>query len=337
LTPWIVAPNIGVSSKTFIRRYVSLKAGHPTGPHWSTGGATLVLGIRFFAHGHGYSVYRGTQDDSRARAYRIYNKTDGVIVVANAAERRLAENGIVSNRISIVPCNVDLAVHPVKHSERSTIRCTSVGRIVTKKGPILTLTAFRKARKIDRWYRVDVIGGPLLNGVRRSVEACGLSNVVSVREEQPHAMAPGIPERCDIFCRHVIKDPLTGNEECLPAALSEAMAAGLPPISTRHSEIPQAINNGRDGFILDERDGGNGASAHNPCGDPESAGALERLGSQEDSVSFPWQYKRADARFPNVGYEEPDFIPTSSNFILITSKVNLCCIYMILTLPLPVT
>ena len=45
-----------------------------------------------------------------------------------------------------------------------------------------------------------------------------------------------------------------GDQEGIPVSLKEAMATGLPVISTRHSGIPELVQDGISGLLVPERD-----------------------------------------------------------------------------------
>ena len=58
---------------------------------------------------------------------------------------------------------------------------------------------------------------------------------------EPEKVKMRLLRECGIFVQHSITDPVTGDDEGLPAAIQEAMAHGLAVVSTRHSGIPEAV------------------------------------------------------------------------------------------------
>ena len=59
--------------------------------------------------------------------------------------------------------------------------------------------------------------------------------------------------KADVFVHHSVT-PDDGSMEGLPTVLMEAMATGLPVLSTIHAGIPELVTNGVDGFLVAERD-----------------------------------------------------------------------------------
>jgi glycosyltransferase involved in cell wall biosynthesis len=53
---------------------------------------------------------------------------------------------------------------------------------------------------------------------------------------------------------HVLALPSYYENEAHPLVILEAMAAGLPVVSTRHGAIPEAVSDGRTGILVAPRD-----------------------------------------------------------------------------------
>ena len=59
-------------------------------------------------------------------------------------------------------------------------------------------------------------------------------------------------KKAHIFLQHSVTCPITGDEEGVPVAILEAMASGLPVVSTFHAGIPEAVVDGKTGFLVSE-------------------------------------------------------------------------------------
>jgi glycosyl transferase family 1 len=52
-----------------------------------------------------------------------------------------------------------------------------------------------------------------------------------------------------------------GNQEGVPNSMLEAMATGLPVVATRHGGIPEAVEDGKQGYLVAEKDAAGLAAA----------------------------------------------------------------------------
>jgi len=124
-----------------------------------------------------------------------------------------------------------------------------------KKGHVYTLRAFRKFLDISGRAAKLIIGGggPLKEAIVDHCRELGLSD---------HVIFPGWISReeivrlfnnADYFVHHSITSD-EGDQEGLPNAIIEAMAMELPVISTFHSGIPELVEDGVNGYLVQEKD-----------------------------------------------------------------------------------
>ena len=255
---------------------------------------TRELGIRFFAHAHGYDVSRKLRDaDWRAR-YLDYNLADGVITVSEASRQRLIDLGMRPDKVHVIACGVDVPLEPLVRPAREMVRCLAVGRMVPKKGPLLTLEAFRLAAARHEGLHLDFIGeGELLPAAEQYVRDANLGARVRLHGAQPHDVVSRAIREADVFVQHSRTDPVTGDEEGLPVAILEAMAHALPVVSTRHAGIPEAVIDGVTGMLVAEGDATQMAACLVALGtDPGARARLGTAGWQRARDRFSWARER---------------------------------------------
>ena len=213
------------------------------------------LGIRFFAHAHGYDISAALRDPNIRRQYLRLETADGIITVSEASRQRLIDLGLKSEKIHVIPCGIEVPDIPFKRERQDTIRCLAVGRMVAKKAPLLTLQAFRQALLDCPRLRLDYVGGgELFNDAQRYVHDHDLGDRITLHGAQPNTFVQEMMKQADIFVQHSRTDPQTGDEEGLPVGILEAMAAALPVVSTRHAGIPEAVIEGETGYLVNEGD-----------------------------------------------------------------------------------
>ncbi len=211
------------------------------------------LGIRMYAHAHGYDVSIKLREPKWIEAYRRLDGIDGVITVNSVSKTRLIALGIRESLINVIPCGVHLPSDKLEYSKNKNIRCIAVGRMTGKKAPIYLLEAFRNALEIYPNLTLDYVGdGELMPAVLQYVEAFKLGKKVRLLGSQANSAVQVLMSGSDIFLQHSIVDPVTGDEEGLPVAILEAMAHGLPVVTTNHAGIPDAVKDGDTGYLVEE-------------------------------------------------------------------------------------
>lgn len=131
-------------------------------------------------------------------------------------------------------------------NHRPRIRFGSVARLVPVKDHSLMLRAFADVRKDVPTAELHIVGaGPLEQDIRREAIALGLGD--SFQLLPGDSDVPSFLGGLDIFL-------LSSKTEGLPIAVLEAMAAGLPIVSTRVGGIPEAAPEGRVGWYASAGD-----------------------------------------------------------------------------------
>jgi glycosyltransferase involved in cell wall biosynthesis len=160
------------------------------------------------------------------------------------------------NKIHLIYHGVDLDKWPYQPPlpvAKEAVRILSIGRLVEKKGFLYLLDAIRQLK--EKGYRVQ------LSIVGEGKEKRKLDDYCRRHDLRASVHFPGwqTPEqirqwhdRSDIF---VMPSIITGNgdRDGIPNVILEAMATGLPVISTSISGIPEVIQHHYNGLLVSEK------------------------------------------------------------------------------------
>lgn len=211
------------------------------------------LGIPIFTYFRGTDASKAIQTERMRAAYRkMMPRLAGVFSVSQFLLDNLAHHNIEHLNSVVIPSGVD--VRRFSPLEKRPLSCLAVGRFVEKKAPLITLEAFSKAAKSFPEARLDFIGdGPLLEETQSLAKTLGVAEKVTFHGAKPHEDVRAQLRSTQFFLQHSITAQ-NGNTEGLPTAIQEAMACGCITVSTRHAGIPEAIDEGTTGFLVDEHD-----------------------------------------------------------------------------------
>lgn len=130
----------------------------------------------------------------------------------------------------------------------------SVGRLVEKKGFPVVIEAVARLRDAGRPVRLIIAGdGEQRPELERQVRALRLEESVELVGALSHGDIRSWMTRSDLFvlAAQVADD---GNRDGLPVVVVEAMASGLPVVSTPIVGIPEAVIDGVTGCLVPEKD-----------------------------------------------------------------------------------
>ena len=175
--------------------------------------------------------------------------------------RHLRELAGSDARVELIYHGIDTARFPQPHAAlrmvdgsdaARPVTILAVGRAVDKKGLDDLLHALALIPPELNWRCVHIGAGPLLAGLKRSAGALGIANRVQWKGAQSHTAVLDAYRAADIFalpCR-VSAD---GDRDGLPNVLLEALSQRLACVSTHVSGVPELIDDGVTGILVQAR------------------------------------------------------------------------------------
>lgn len=211
---------------------------------------------------HGFDATNLPNNPFWKRQYQeLWQTSRAVVGVSENICNKLRELGAPKEKVARIANGVKIEDFPYQcptdRFDGRRVEWLFVGRLVEKKGPLLLLESFRLALEklpADIEASLHIVGDgeemPALLGAR---ERHGLESSVHVHGAQPHTFVRSMMRRCHLTAQHSVT-AADGNQEGQPVGLIEAAASGMPLVATRHSGIPEIVVDGRNGFLVEERD-----------------------------------------------------------------------------------
>ena len=192
----------------------------------------------------GAPLYPGT---SRARAAWLldgYLRIEavlarfGTVVVPSAAVARfLIEHGLPRSRVHVVPNGIDVRDREPPPPKEPPVVGTAAVLQYRKRVDVLLDACARSGRPM----RVEIFGdGPLRQELEAQASALSLDATF-------HGEVPDLRDRLRDFDLFV----LPSRDENLPMSLLEAMAAAVPVVATRVGGVPELVQDGVSGVVVE--------------------------------------------------------------------------------------
>ncbi|MBE9129028.1 MULTISPECIES: glycosyltransferase [unclassified Coleofasciculus] len=135
-----------------------------------------------------------------------------------------------------------------------SIRIVTISRLAEKKGIEYGIRAIARLAKANRNIKYDIVGDGLLRKkLQQLIQELDVNDAIKLLgwKQQPEVIE--ILNRSHIFLSPNVtaKD---GNQDGPPNVLKEAIAMGLPVLSTKVGAISEVVKDGISGFLVPERD-----------------------------------------------------------------------------------
>lgn len=202
--------------------------------------------ISYHVEKHGNNLYN-----------QAFEEADLLLPISERWRNKLIQLGCNEQKIIVhrVGINLDrFSFRSRRDSSDGKVRVLTIGRMVEKKGIEYGIRAIARLLVAYPHLQYTVVGeGPLKSNLEDLIIALKITDNVKLISGQDHNKIAVLMQNSDIFLAPSVTGQ-TGDQEGIPTTLMEAMACGLPVISTLHSGIPELVQDGKSGFLVPERD-----------------------------------------------------------------------------------
>ncbi|MEL6828560.1 MAG: glycosyltransferase family 4 protein [Pseudomonadota bacterium] len=211
-------------------------------------------GIKLFVNFHGHDATVLGQRPHMRFAYRLLAKdADGIICGSRHFSEIVEDLGFPRRKISIIPCGVETDTFRTD-VPKDMKRVVAVGRLTRKKRPDLAIRAFAHAHAKDLSLRLDIIGdGDQRDACETVIRELNVENAVTLHGAQPHSFVKDLVAKAGLFVQHSMTAE-NGDQESQGISLIEAMASGLPVVTTDHNGFSETVIDGETGLLSPEGD-----------------------------------------------------------------------------------
>jgi len=223
----------------------------------------LLTGIPFSFSAHAKDIYQSSPD----LLIRKIQRARFVTTCSDASRRYmlnllkdLPDAGRQQSKIHLVYHGVDTQrfspspAQSYRLASGETPLILSIGRFVEKKGYQYLITACKTLVERNIPFRCAIYGsGPLKHDLRQQIESLGLEEYVQLHGERTQEDLPAIYRTATMFVLPccVASD---GDRDGMPNVLLEAMATGLPVVSTDVGGVPELVEHDLNGLLAPEKD-----------------------------------------------------------------------------------
>ena len=247
------------TKQALIKRYMQEHQIDVVLAEYGTAGSFITpicksLNLPLLVHFHGFDASRKDILNTFKKGYQLmFSYATKIIVVSHAMKQALVGQSCPETKLLINTCGPHPDYLNIKPDNNSNY-IISVGRHTYKKAPYLTILAFQKVLEQQPHLKLKMIGdGELFDVSKNLVKSLALENNIILLGALERKEIIKHLQSAFLFVQHSLV-ALNGDSEGTPVGIIEAMAAGLPVVSTRHAGIPDVVTENETGFLVDEGD-----------------------------------------------------------------------------------
>lgn len=205
---------------------------------------------------HGYDLSSYIKKNGNDVYKSLFSKGDMFLPISERWKNKLIELGCSERNIVVHRMGIDTSKFFFSTRERKTngkVRLLSIARLIEKKGIQYAVQAVAEVLRNHPHIEYSIIGdGPLKTSLEGLIERLNIGNKVKLLGWKQQEEIIELMKNTDIvIAPSVVSED--GDEEGIPVVLMEALAQSIPVLSTRHSGIPELVQDGESGFLVPER------------------------------------------------------------------------------------
>lgn len=225
-----------------------------TYPSTSALAIARALGVPFSFTAHAHDIFL----ENHLLAAKL--RASAFTVVISDFNRRFIESlepqAARQARFRLVHCGVSPGRFAFRREGRDPRRLVAVGRLDAIKGFEHLVDACAILARGGVAFDCRIVGsGPLREALEERVRGAGLGERVTLLGAMPQEQVRAELDCAGAFVMPSVVTP-RGDRDGIPVALMEAMACGLPVVSTRVSGIPELVEDGVTGLLAEPGDAG---------------------------------------------------------------------------------
>ena len=219
--------------------------------HFGNAGASVGMLVKKLTACHLSYTIHGPDEFDDVPGQRLAEKmraADVVVCISQFARSQLMRISNAADWSKFRVCRLGVDPRSFRYtpprSSAGPVRLLCVGRLTPAKAQLLLVEACGVLRQRGIDFRLTLVGdGPDRGRIEAAVERLGLGDCVELTGALTSDAVRRELGRSDVFV-------LPSFAEGIPVVLMEAMASGVPCVSTRVNGIPELIEHGRTGQLV---------------------------------------------------------------------------------------
>ncbi|MCK6617535.1 MAG: glycosyltransferase [Cyclobacteriaceae bacterium] len=199
-----------------------------------------------------YPLKRGVANQYR----KLFKEADRILALGPYMKNHLIALGCDEKKISIHHLGIDAGAIVFKPRHRKPgepVRFMISCSLLEKKGVGIAIRALA-GLKNNHAFTLDLVGdGPLRVSLQQLAAQLGVADRLTWHGYRPYSFVIEKMYQCDVLIQASITTP-DNRKEGTPVAIMDAMATGMAVVATRHSDIPEIVEDGVTGLLAEEND-----------------------------------------------------------------------------------